>query len=112
MVDNNGNMVDVTEGDFDEFIRDNERVVVDFWATWCSPCMAMNPILESMAKKYSEKVTFAKINVEENGTLASRYGIQAIPALLFIENGNVVGSAKGMQQRDKLEEMIKDTFDF
>ncbi len=104
------NLVSITEGEFDEFIKANDKVVVDFWATWCSPCMAMNPIIEDLAKKYDGKVAFAKVNVEENGTLASRYGIQAIPAFIFIKDGGVAGIAKGLLQRSKLEEEIQDAF--
>ncbi len=111
MVNNNGNLVSIDESEFEEYIRDNDNVVIDFWATWCSPCMAMNPILESMAEKFAGKVAIAKINVEENGSLASRYGVQAIPAFLFIQNGNVVRSEKGMLSKNKLEEIIADTFD-
>lgn len=111
MVDDDDKLAKLDESNFDEFIRDNKRVVIDFWATWCSPCMAMNPVVQSLAEKYHGKVAFGKINVEENGAIASRFGIQAIPVFLFMENGNVVRMEKGMIQETKFQEHVEETFD-
>lgn len=103
--------VGLGEEEFDDFIEEKENVVIDFWATWCSPCLAMEPVIEELAEKYSGRVAFGKVNVEENGGIASRYGIQAIPAFTFIKNGEVVDQSRGALSQSDIEDKIEDNFD-
>ncbi len=111
MTKNNGNVLNLDEENFDDFINDNSIVIVDFWATWCSPCMAMEPVIKELAKEYGSKISFAKVNVEENRNIASRYGIQAIPAFVFFSDGNVRHQAKGMLNIKTFKEEIGKAFD-
>ncbi len=100
------------EDDFDEFISKHHRVIVDFWATWCSPCLAMNPVIESLAAEYGSRVRFVKVNVEENANIASRYGIQAIPAFVFFDHGKVVHQVKGMHNAKNFKEEVDRVYEF
>lgn len=108
---NNSNIKAVTDDEFDNFIRDNEYVLVDLWADWCVPCKMVEPALESLAEKYSDKVRFAKLDIQENPNTPNKYGIQAIPAMLFFCDGNLVGQGRGALPESQIEEMLYENFD-
>jgi thioredoxin 1 len=75
-----------------EVIQNTEPVLVDFWASWCGPCRAMNPIIEALAKDFK----VCKVNVDTNQELASHYGISSIPALLIFKNGKIAARHVGV----------------
>ncbi len=106
-----GEIRDVDDETFDEFLEENEQAVVDFWATWCGPCKMVEPTIKELAEDYRGKISFAKVNVEKNSNIANRYGIQSIPAFLFIKNGEIVDQAKGALPRDEFEDKFKDVFE-
>ncbi len=111
MTKNDDKVFNLDEDSFDDFINENSRVVVDFWATWCSPCMAMEPVIKGLAEEYDSKISFAKVNVEKNRGIASRYGIQAIPAFIFFKDGGVQHQVKGMLKTKNFEDEIKNAFE-
>lgn len=99
--------VEVSDKTFAQLIKANKAVVVDFWAEWCGPCRLMAPVVEGLAKKYSGKAVFGKLNVDENRATATKYGIYAIPALLFFKNGEIADQVVGFVPNQHLEQKIK-----
>jgi thioredoxin 1 len=82
--------IEVNASNFErEVLRANRPVVVDFWAEWCGPCRMLAPVLDEIAREQSDQAVVAKVNVDENPELASRYHIQSIPALLYFEGGEL-----------------------
>lgn len=99
--------VKVTDGNFNrEVIKSDKKVIVDFWAEWCGPCRMVAPVVEDIAKEYSNEVKVAKLNVDENQSTASRYGIMSIPTMLVFENGKVQDKLVGYMPKDKLARKV------
>jgi len=92
---------------FDEVVRRNPLVLVDFWAEWCAPCLMLAPIIEELARKYSGRVVFAKLNVDQNPSIAARYKIMSIPTLILFKNGQPVDMMIGVHPKPMIEEMLK-----
>lgn len=84
-----------TNENFMEILSDTKPVLVDFWATWCGPCRALAPTVETIAEEYGPKATVAKCNVDDCEDIAVKYGIRNIPTLLFFKNGEVVDRLVG-----------------
>jgi thioredoxin 1 len=100
------NLYHLNKENFEEIIKNNEKVVVDFWASWCMPCKMVAPIFEKIAEKYKNEIIFAKLNVDENPDIASEFGIMSIPTFLVFKNGEVVGKIVGAMPEKILEEKI------
>ena len=76
-----------TDENVREIIASGQPVVIDFWATWCGPCMAMAPLIDELAKEYEGRVEIGKYNVDEEGDLSSEYRIMSLPTILFFKDG-------------------------
>ena len=92
----------LTDTSFDEAVVEHSALVVDFWAPWCGPCRAIAPTLEALGEEYAGRVAIAKVNVDEEPTLAARYQVRSIPTLLFIKEGRVVDQLVGAVPRAQL----------
>jgi len=89
-----------------EVINSDKPVFVDFWATWCSPCSIVAPIVEELAKEYEGKVNFVKVDVDQNKELASKYNIFSIPALTIFRNGQIVSQTAGAASKESIRNYI------
>ena len=100
--------IHVTDDTFDETVAAvGKLVLVDFWADWCGPCHAIAPVLEELAADYGERVTVAKVNVDENGRKAAEFGVRAIPTLILFRDGKPVQSLVGVQTKSALQATIE-----
>lgn len=101
--------IDVTDQDFKEKVLESDKaVLVDFWAEWCGPCRMLGPVLETMAEEHSDKITVAKLNVDDNPATASTYGITSIPAVMAFKGGEKVATSIGAKPQPALEEEFAD----
>jgi thioredoxin 1 len=91
---------------FDEVIRNNRVVFVDFWAAWCGPCILMAPTVEELARKYAGKVVVGKLNVDENRAIAYRYSIMSIPTFMIFYNGEPVERIVGATSIVEFERLL------
>ncbi len=101
----------ITDANAKELITSGKPVIIDFWATWCGPCMAMVPIVDEMAKEYEGRVEIGKYNVDEESELSSEYRIMSIPTFLFFKDGKktsirLAGSQSRETFRAKIEELL------
>lgn len=99
----------ITDANAKEIIASGKPVVIDFWATWCGPCVAMAPLIDELAKEYEGQVVIGKYNVDEEGDLSTEYRIMSLPTILFFKNGEKTSiRLAGSQQRATLEAKIKE----
>lgn len=96
----------VSDRNFDQTVKSYPLVVVDCWAPWCAPCRAIAPVVEQLAKDYSGRVVFGKLNVDENPETQNRFGIMAIPTLLVMKKGEEVDRIVGALPKSQLESKI------
>ncbi len=102
------NTFEIDDSQFDNTVLKSEKpVLVDFWAPWCGPCKALGPVVEQLAEKYAGKVNFAKCNVDNNPVTPGKFGIKAIPTLIFFNQGNVVDQITGVVSKDLIEQTIE-----
>jgi thioredoxin 1 len=92
--------------DFDTLTNEG-LVLVDFWAPWCGPCKMISPILDELAIELQGKVEIVKVNVDENGEIAGKFGIMSIPTLLVFKDGEKVDTIIGFQPKDALKAKIE-----
>ncbi len=102
-------LLHLTDANFKkEVLESNLPVVVDFWATWCSPCKMIAPIVEEMAREYAGRAKIGKVNVDENPRIATHYGIMSIPTLAFFKNGKVMNQVVGVFNKSDLKKKIEE----
>jgi thioredoxin 1 len=100
-------IVQVSASNFKEEVLDADKpVLVDFWAAWCGPCRMIAPVVEQIAEEYNGKLKVAKLNVDENPSIASQYEVMSIPTLFVFKDGNVASRLIGYMPKDRLKQAI------
>ncbi len=96
----------LTDANFDETIKKNKLVLVDFWANWCGPCRALAPTIEELAKENSGKVLIGKLDVDENSATASRFQVFSIPTMIVFKNGVEADRLVGLCPKNRIVDAI------
>ena len=98
-------MIELNKESFEQNLKENENLVVDFWAQWCQPCHVIAPILEEISKERDD-IKIMKLNVDENKEIAMQYNVKAIPTLIFFKNGKPIMETKGVVTKKTINDFI------
>jgi thioredoxin 1 len=100
-------IVHISDDTFEEQVLKSDRpVLIDYWAEWCGPCKMIAPVLDEIAEEYADRVTVAKLNIDENPETPPKYGIRGIPTLMLFKDGNVEATKVGAVSKSQLTAFI------
>ncbi len=101
-------VLELNVNDFDQEVMSSDRlVVVDFWAQWCGPCKILSPIMDNLSETFEGKVKIAKVNVDEQPELTTRFKIMSLPTILFFKDGEIIEKIAGMRNEADLQKTIE-----
>ncbi|MFH1018842.1 MAG: thioredoxin [Pseudomonadota bacterium] len=104
----NGPVQPVSDKAFQNDVLNASRpTLVDFWAAWCAPCRAVAPVVEELAHQYGNRISFKKINIDENPSTPAQYGVKGIPTLILFKNGQILDQIVGAVAKEKIEALLK-----
>lgn len=99
-------VTELTHDNFNEIVKSDKPVLVDFWASWCGPCRMVSPIIDRIAEEYAGKINVGKVNVDNEGALAAEFAIVSIPTVILFKNGKEVQKLVGVRSEDDYADMI------
>lgn len=102
---NNDKVPELTNGEFEDYIREGV-VLIDFFAEWCMPCLMMSPIIEDLSEKFKGRIKFGKVNVSENEEIARKFNVSSIPNFTLLKDGKVVEQFIGAISAEEFEEKL------
>ena len=104
--------VTIEDSNFDEVVLQAKTpVLVDFWAPWCGPCRMVAPVVDELAEEYEGRVSFGKVNVDDNPKIASQYGIMSIPTLILFKDGKPLSNIVGFRPKDELKKSLENALE-
>jgi thioredoxin 1 len=106
-----GNVLELTDANFDETIRSDMPVLVDFWAPWCGPCKMMAPLVEELSKEFQGKAKICKLNTDESRDSAIDFNISAIPTIIIFKSGQIQKKWVGLTSKKNLIDAINELLD-
>jgi thioredoxin 1 len=98
--------ITLSDSNFEQALKENPLLVVDFWAVWCGPCRMVAPVIEQLASELAGKVVFGKLNVDENPAISRTFGIQSIPTIEIFKNGKVIDAIVGAVSKSQMQSTI------
>lgn len=99
--------ISVTSATFEaEVLKSNIPVLVDFWAPWCGPCQRLGPIIDEIIEEYAGKLKVVKLNIDDNGDVATKYGIMSIPTIMIFKDGEIVNKQVGLLPKPAIKQLI------
>lgn len=102
-----GKAIEITDANFEEIIKSEQPILVDFWAEWCGPCKMIGPLVEELAGEYDGKAIIGKVDVDANPGVAQKFGIRSIPTLLFFKGGEIVDKQVGAVPKNVLSQKLE-----
>jgi len=100
-------MLNITKNNFEEEVMSSDiPVVVDFSATWCGPCRMLAPVLDELSAEYRDRIRFVKTDIDYEPELAARFGVAAVPTLIFLKNGEVREKTVGYRKKEEVEDIL------
>ncbi|HLU90446.1 MAG TPA: thioredoxin [Cyclobacteriaceae bacterium] len=99
--------IEITDANFDEIIKSDKPLLVDFWAEWCGPCKMIGPLVEEIAGEYDGKAIVGKVDVDSNPVVSGKFGIRSIPTLLYFKNGEIVDKQVGAVPKSILAQKLE-----
>ena len=103
----NSKTVEFNDSNFDEMVSVNKIVLVDFWAEWCGPCRMLGPTIDEIAQETADKYIIGKLNVDENSSIAAKYGIRSVPVMIIFKNGKEVDRILGNVPKSTILDKLK-----